>query len=199
VKPVTLQLLRMRSQMKRAFTLVELMVVVALLAILATLVAPSLANASAPLPQTIISTLEIDMRRASIEAIGRLEPVSVVLSRDRTRWWIATAARPDEPIAGTTRILGNGSLQPFKGYTLAVTMNGEDPSLDDTRIVTFNAVGARDSGVVTLQLMNQPVKSSTSMTVDTASVDTGTTDTGMTNTGPHWKLESERTRFDKDG
>ena len=181
MKLATLQLHRVRRQLQRAFTLVELMVVVALLAILATLVAPGLVNASAPLPQTIISTIEIDMRRACIEAIGRLEPVSVVLSGDRTSWWIATVARPDEPIPGTTRILGNGSLQPFKDYTLAVTVNGEDPSLGDARIVTFNTVGARDSGVVTLRLINSPLKSLTLTDADT---------------GPQWRLESERTRFD---
>jgi prepilin-type N-terminal cleavage/methylation domain-containing protein len=164
LKLATLQLHRVRRQLQRAFTLVELMVVVALLAILATLVAPGLVNASAPLPQTIISTIEIDMRRACIEA-----------------WWIATVARPDEPIPGTTRILGNGSLQPFKDYTLAVTVNGEDPSLGDARIVTFNTVGARDSGVVTLRLINSPLKSLTLTDADTE---------------PQWRLESERTRFD---
>ena len=181
MKLATLQLHRVRRPLQRAFTLVELMVVVALLAILATLVAPGLVNASAPLPQTILSTIEIDMRRACIEALGRLEPVAVGLSGDRTSWWIATVARPDEPIPGTTRILGNGSLQPFKDYTLAVTVNGEDPSLGDARIVTFNTVGARDSGVVTLRLINSPLKSLTSTDADTE---------------PQWRLESERTRFD---
>lgn len=181
---------RMRDQircahapLRRAFTLVEVLIVVALLAILATLVAPSLANATAPLPRTIVSTLEIDMRRASIEAIGRLTPVAVVVSGDRGGWWVAELTTPANAIPGTTRVLGRGSLGPFAGYTLDVTVDGMEPPSGDAILCEFNTVGARNASLVTLQL--RPA-------------DATNASLAQFGTKTAWRLEAERTRFEDD-
>ncbi|MEY3142669.1 MAG: hypothetical protein RLY21_1162 [Planctomycetota bacterium] len=180
-----LQLHSARRRLSRAFTLVEVLVVVALLAILATLVAPSLANANAtaPLPQTIVSTLEIDMRRASIEAIGRLTPVAVVVSADRNGWWVAELQDPSTPIPGTARVLGNGSLGPFGGYTLEATVEGNELPVGNAVLCEFNTVGARTASPVTVQLRPPESKSGSPTTQDTGTV---------------WRLEPERTRFEDD-
>lgn len=172
-----------RRRLARAFTLVEVLIVVTLLAILATLVAPGLANATAPLPQTIVSTLEIDMRRASIEAIGRLTPVAVVVSADRSGWWVAERTTPTNPIPGTVRMMGSGSLGPFAGYTLDLTVDGLEPSSGDVILCEFNTVGARDVSLVTLALRPPDSRNDGPATL---------------NTGTVWRLEAERTRFEDD-
>lgn len=171
------------ARLRRAFTLVEVLIVVTLVAILAALVAPGLANATAPLPQTIASTLEIDMRRASIEAIGRLQPVGLVVSADRTSWWVAEVATPANAIPGTTRILGNGSLGPFTGFTLRIAIDGLDAAAGDAVFCTFNTVGARNGTVVTLQLVGPATESPSQMDEET---------------GIGWTLAAERTRFEID-
>jgi prepilin-type N-terminal cleavage/methylation domain-containing protein len=177
-----------RRRLARAFTLVEVLIVVTLLAILATLVAPGLANATAPLPQTVVSTLEIDMRRASIEAIGRLTPVALVVSADRNGWWVAERANLGTPIPGTTRILGNGSLGPFAGYVVDVTVDGVEPAPGDAILCEFNTVGARSGTVLMLQLRPSAAGSLDAAGNDAMGLDVSTA----------WRLESERTRFELD-
>ena len=183
MKQAALQLQCVRRRLARAFTLVEVLIVVTLLAILATLVAPGLANATAPLPQTIVSTLEIDMRRASIEAIGRLTPVALVVNADRSGWWVAERQNLGTPIPGTTRVLGSGSLGPFAGYTLDVTIDGLEPPIGDAVLCEFNTVGARNASLVMLQLLPSMTKSESPT---------------MQDTGKVWRLEAERTRFEDD-
>ena len=143
-------------RVRRAFTLIEVLVVVSIIAIMASLVAPTFSNAATPMPQTIVSILEIDMRRASIEAIGRMSPVAIVVGAQRDRWWIApipNGGSPGAPIDGTTRIFGNGTLGPFAGYRMALGLNGADAPEGDTVFAVFDTVGARDASTVALGLI----------------------------------------------
>ena len=158
---------------RRAFTLIEVLVVALILAIMAALVTPTLTNASAPLPQSIATLLEIDMRRASAEAVARMQSTAVVVSADRNGWWIAPAATPETEIPGTRRLLGNGNLLPFAGYTLTIELKGSAADSGNVFLVQFDALGARDAGLV----------------------DVGITAPGETEPLAAWTLEPQRTKF----
>lgn len=73
------------NRARRAFTLVEILVVVVVMAILASLVVPSLANATAPLPRALSDLLEADFRRARVESIGTVREIHMVAGADRDR------------------------------------------------------------------------------------------------------------------
>jgi len=139
--------------MRRAFTLVEVLVVVTIIAILAAVVMPNLASAAAPMPGTIARVLEVDMRRASIEAIGRVEGVVLVVTEERDGWWIAEQDALATPIPGTFRRLGSGPLEPFAGYTLEIDADGAPLAPGDTTVAGFDSVGARDPRTLEVRLM----------------------------------------------
>jgi prepilin-type N-terminal cleavage/methylation domain-containing protein len=170
-----------RVNLRHAFTLVEVLIVVVIMAILATVVAPRLANATAPLPQVIASTLEIDMRRAAVEATGRLRPVSIVIGADRASWWIAESATPSDAIVGTARYLGVGALAPFAGFTLDVDIDGMELEPGDAVLCTLNSVGTRDTRTVTLRLTSTEAGSAEALVADPV---------------VEWLLAPERSRFD---
>jgi prepilin-type N-terminal cleavage/methylation domain-containing protein len=139
--------------MRRAFTLVEVLVVVTIIAILAAVVMPNLASAASPMPGTIARVLEVDMRRASIEAIGRVEAVVLVVTEERDGWWIAEQDALATPIPGTFRRLGSGPLEPFAGYTLEIDADGTPLSPGDVMVAGFDSVGARDPRTLEVRLM----------------------------------------------
>jgi hypothetical protein len=87
------------------------------------------------------------------------------------------------PIPGTTRVLGIGSLRPFAGYTLDVTVDGMEPPVGDAILCEFNTVGARNASLVILQLLPSTTTGESPMTQDAGMV---------------WRLETERTRFEDD-
>lgn len=170
------QLRSFRRQARRAFTLIEVLVVVALLAIMASLVAPTFSNASTPMPQTLSSILEIDMRRASIEAIGRMSSVALVVGGERDRWWIepvGPGGARGTPIDGTTRLLGNGALGPFAGYRLDIGVNGEDAPAGSFDLFIFDTVGGRDERTISVGVL--PPNSAVALET--------------------WNLEPQRTKF----
>jgi len=142
-----------RAHRLRAFTFVEVMVVAAILAILAVVVMPNILSATTPMPAPVGEALEADLRRARIESISRLEPIVVVVGASRDRWWIARATEPDEPLPGTGRVLGTGTLSPFIGHSLQIGLgvDAEDPQ-GNAIVARFDQFGSRDGGQVSFRL-----------------------------------------------
>jgi prepilin-type N-terminal cleavage/methylation domain-containing protein len=148
---------------RRAFTLVEIMIVVLVLAILASLVVPTLANAAAPLPRAIADLLEADFRRARIESLGSVREIHMVIGGDRDRWWLQPAGAPRQAatLPSSMRVLGNGNLAPFAGCTrepiidtnraptgpVAFALFSPDGLRSDTRL-DLALVGARGAGTL---------------------------------------------------
>jgi prepilin-type N-terminal cleavage/methylation domain-containing protein len=143
---------------RRAFSFVEVLVVVGILGLFAALVIPRLASAKLPLATPVENTLEADLRLARTEAIARAKPVVFVLAAGGDAWWIADAANPSEPIERTRREFGRGTLTELNGVTIEVAsgeFNGQLTPPDSPRdaagvhvIATFDALGTRDSDVV---------------------------------------------------
>lgn len=147
---------RCLSSLSRGFTLVEIMIVVLMLAILASLVGPTLANATAPLPRTIGDVLEADFRRARVEAISTVREMHLVVAADRAQWWLQPAGAPDAATAlpSSTRILGLGNLAPFDGVLLEPTINGGKAPSAATPFAIFSTDGLRSSTRLEIALVN---------------------------------------------
>jgi Tfp pilus assembly protein FimT len=130
-------------------------IVVLVLAILASLVVPSLANATAPLPRTIADLLEADFRRARTEAIGTVREMQMVVGADRDRWWLQPTGPLDAARAMPTslRILGNGNLAPFAGIRLEPTIDGRIPSNGLVAFAIFSTEGLRSDSQLELALV----------------------------------------------
>ena len=159
------------------FTMIEMLIVALILATLAALVAPRLTTANAPVPDSIASLLEADMRRTAVEAIARMEPTAIVVGEDRDRWWIALASSPATELPGTVRIFGNGALGPFNGYALRVELDGAAAAAGTATVMQFDALGGRDAQQVRVGLVEP----------------------GETEPGGFWTLAPQRTRFAVDG
>ncbi|MEY3142676.1 MAG: hypothetical protein RLY21_1169 [Planctomycetota bacterium] len=144
-----------RCSARRAFSLIEIVIVVLVLAILASLVVPSLANATAPLPRTIADLLEADFRRARTEAIGTVREMQMVVGADRDRWWLQPTGPLDAARAMPTslRILGNGNLAPFAGIRLEPTIDGRIPSNGLVAFAIFSTEGLRSDSQLELALV----------------------------------------------
>lgn len=139
----------------RAFTLVEVMIVVLVVAILASLVVPSLASATAPLPRTIGDVLDADFRRARIEAVANVREMHVVVGADRDRWWIqpAGAARTAAALPSSLRILGTGNLASFDGLRIAPIVNGSPAARGAVAFAAFTAEGLRTNSRLEIELI----------------------------------------------
>lgn len=140
---------------RRAFSLVEVLIVVLVLAILASLVVPSLANATAPLPRTIADLLEADFRRARTEAIGTVREMQMVVGADRDRWWLQPSGplEPARAVPASMRILGNDNLAPFAGIRLEPTIDGRTPSNGPVAFAIFSTEGLRTATRLDLALV----------------------------------------------
>lgn len=144
-----------RCSARRAFSLIEVLIVVLVLAILASLVVPSLANATAPLPRTIADLLEADFRRARTEAIGTVREMHMVVGADRDRWWLQPSG-PLEPVRAlpaSMRVLGNDNLAPFAGIRLEPTIDGRTPSTGPVAFAIFSTEGLRSASRLELALV----------------------------------------------
>ena len=141
----------------RAFTLLEVMVAVAVVGVFAVLVIPGLADAARPMGEPIRQLLDADLRRARTESMVRGEPIVMVAARDGSGWWLAPAQAPSQRIDGTYRGFGRGGLAPMKGATLVV--KGEQEGDGDYRVFAeFDTLGSRDEGVPSLELRDRDGK-----------------------------------------
>lgn len=137
----------------RGFTFVEVLVVVGILGLFASLVIPRLASAKLPVATPVENTLEADLRLARTEAIARARTIAFVIAEDGAAWWIAEATNPTEPIERTRREFGRGALTELDGVTIAVESSdhGSVSKLQSVHVIaTFDALGTRDTGVVEL-------------------------------------------------
>ncbi|MFM1868541.1 MAG: hypothetical protein RL591_1949 [Planctomycetota bacterium] len=147
---------------RRAFSFVEVLVVVGILGLFAALVIPRLASARLPLATPVENTLEADLRLARTEAIARSKPIVFVVAEGGDAWWIADATTPSEPIDRTRREFGRGALTELHGVTIEVAnvvpnmeLESELVPSEDARhadgvsvVATFDALGTRDNDVV---------------------------------------------------
>lgn len=145
------------APLRRAFTLIELLLVVLILAVMASLVVPTLANASAPINDQISVTIESDLKRARLSAMGSMQPTVLVVGADRDRWWLQTAGTvsQDSALEGSLRVLGLGNLSPFTGHRLAVELGGTDARAGDVVVATFDIEGNRDGTEIGLGLLHE--------------------------------------------
>ena len=145
----------MKSRFTRAFTLIELLLVVLILAIMASLVVPTLANATAPINDQVSALLEADMKRGKLSAMGAMTPTMLVVGADRNRWWLQPAGKVSEESAteSSLRVLGQGNLSPFAGHRLEVTLAGDEAPNGDVVVATFDLEGGRDTVEVGFQLV----------------------------------------------
>lgn len=143
--------MRRPSRHRRGFSMVELMLVVAIVGLFAGIVIPNFANGSRPLGQPVADMLNADLRRARTEAMVRNQPVVAVAARDGSAWWLATASDPTAPIDGTLRTFGRGGLAPADRAQLIV--KGVAETDDDQRVFAlFDALGSRDDGEATFEM-----------------------------------------------
>lgn len=145
----------LRRCARRAFTLVEVLIVVLILGIMATLALPNLANATAPLTAPIGELLAEDLRRARLESMSLLKETVVVVGADRDRWWIQAAGELDEARAlpSSLRILGTGNLRPYAAQRLEVALDGAPPPKGDAVLARFDIEGTRDDAALSIALV----------------------------------------------
>lgn len=141
-----------RAHARRAFTMIEMLVVAAVVAVFASLVIPSLAGAGTPSASVLEPVIEADLQRARTEAMARGKGVSLVVAADGSRWWLAQTKDASTPIDGTMREFGRGSLVPFAGMRLSLTADADDAEPNGARVLAaFDANGARDESLQTLE------------------------------------------------
>lgn len=144
--------MRKPARAGRAFTMVEMLVVAAVVAVFASLVIPSLAGAGTPSASVLEPVLEADLQRARTEAMARGAGVSLVVAADGARWWLAPSKDTSNPFDGTVREFGRGSLVPFAGMRLSLTADAGDAESNGARtLASFDANGARDESLQTLE------------------------------------------------
>jgi prepilin-type N-terminal cleavage/methylation domain-containing protein len=145
----------MKPRGAHAFTLVELLLVVIVLAVAASFVVPTLANASAPIGEHLASLLESDLRRARLHSMGTLRSSILVVGADRDRWWLQPVGdiREDRAIEGSLRVFGMGNLGPFAGHRLEVALDGADAPEGSVAVATFDLEGNRDAREIGFALL----------------------------------------------
>jgi prepilin-type N-terminal cleavage/methylation domain-containing protein len=138
------------------FTLIEVLIVVLVLAIFASMVVPGLANAQAPIPRPLADLIELDLRRAAIESVGSVRETVLVLGKERDRWWIQPGGNIDASLAlpASQRVLGTGNLAPFAGHRLDLVIDGARLPGGDVVAAVFDQRGTRDRATIALTLLN---------------------------------------------
>ncbi len=143
-----------KSSRARAFTMMEVLVVAAILGLFASMVIPQFAKAHEPVATLLEHTLEADLRLARTEAMTRARPVSLVVSADGSSWWIADHATLGTPVGGLVRTCGQSSLYELAGVSLLVKRDADGTaatSASGVRVLaTFDSLGARDGATVDL-------------------------------------------------
>jgi prepilin-type N-terminal cleavage/methylation domain-containing protein len=145
----------MNPRFAKAFTLIEILLVALILAVMASLVVPTLASASAPLNEQVSALLDADLRRGRLNSMGAMQRTVLVVGRDRDRWWLqpAGAISEDRAIDASLRVLGIGNLAPFNDYRLEVSLAGTGAPAGDVVVATFDLEGNRDTGEIGFQLV----------------------------------------------
>lgn len=139
---------------ERGFTFVEMLVVVAILALFAWLVIPGLAGAASPIAGPVETMLEADLQRAKTEAMARATPMVVAANEDGSAWWIAPSGDPTEAIDGSRRIFGHAGLVQYRDTRLDVK-SGFGGLVEGVRVIAvFDPLGSRDTGTPVLTLRN---------------------------------------------
>jgi len=128
-------------KMPRAFTLLEVLVTVVIIAIIATAVAPAFTNDNHLRLVAAVNVLSSDLELAQVMTISYPDsPVVVRFNPDKQMYWLAYASDPDNPItrAGTGEayltVMGQGRAASAQGVTLKL-----DDVANDT--IEFNAQG----------------------------------------------------------
>ena len=90
---------RPRSIVRRAFTLIEMMIAMVVIAIMAVVVMPALAPEDAIKLVSASNMLASDLEYAQSASLsGPTDPIVVVFDADAPRYWLARASDPDSPI-----------------------------------------------------------------------------------------------------
>ena len=141
----------------RAFSLLELLLVVGVIGVFAGLVIPGFADASRPLGEPVCQTLEADLRRARTEAMVRSESVVAVADAKGGAWWLGLARSPGVALDGTRRQLGSGGLSAAKRAHLVVKTDaaGNTDETDYIVFARFDTLGARDESTTVFELRDE--------------------------------------------
>ncbi len=145
---------------RRAFTLIEMLVVIGLLSLFATIVIPGLSAARLSSAPLLEGALDADLRLARSEALARGREVLMMHADDGTAWWLAESANPDVPLEGTLRELGRGTLNSASHATLAMVTSDESLTAISHGgsygvahgVARFDALGSRDEGTLEITL-----------------------------------------------
>ncbi len=140
----------------RAFTLVELIVVIAVVAILASIAIPTVAGAVTPLARPVAELIECDLRRARLESMGSARETLLVVGEDRDSWWLQPTGEvtSERALPAATRVFGSGTLGPFAGHRISIAINGSEAESGDVVIARFDAEGTRDAATVVVTLVS---------------------------------------------
>jgi len=137
---------------RRAFTLLEMLVTISIVATAAVLVAPALTDDSGLRVAAATDVLMSDIEYAQVLSLAEpADPIVVVLDAPGNRWWLARASAPETPIEGTNGSpylmeMGTGRLATATGVSFTTTglTDGELP---------FNEMGGLDGLVDAPQIV----------------------------------------------
>ena len=151
--------------LRRAFTMLELLLVVGLLTLFASIVIPGLSSAPESIAPPVEAALDADLRLARTEAIARAQPVVLATSMNGDSWWIAARETPDVPIEGSLREFGRGTLVAARGAELHVQGESVRETANTLIVAQFDALGSRDEGALVLSLQSAGGKPLTEWTL----------------------------------
>ena len=172
---------RPRSTIRRAFTLIEMMISLAVVAILAVVVIPALAPEDAIKLVSASHMLASDLEYAQSASLADpTDPIVVVFDDAAPRYWLAHASDPDTPIAHpssgspyivemgveTAQQLGGVAIEPFNvaDRTIVYDAFGRLDQLDNAFVRVSNATGeifvaiSSSTGSVSVVKQSPPVE-----------------------------------------
>jgi prepilin-type N-terminal cleavage/methylation domain-containing protein len=126
---------------RRAFTLLEVLVTITIIAVIAVMVAPSFSDDTRLRLMAASAIVGSDIEFAQIMTISEPDdPIVVRFDTDQDRYWLAYASDPETPMTrpdtGDTYLvaMGNGRAAAAAGVTISTTDIPDD-------ILAFNAQG----------------------------------------------------------